>query len=138
MRWPVVLSVMCVVVVLVALGVQAGYVTPPGELVRELASRPDVATKFHDRFDASVFLFTTLLITPIAVVGALCTLALLTIVIDGTVMQVGRSLGLPNAMVGMFVALTAVGVAWAQADAWVPGSLKLLGMIARAYVMSTT
>jgi hypothetical protein len=137
MRWPVVLSVICVVV-LVGLGVQAGYVPPPGQLVRDLASRPDVAHKFHDRFDANVFLFTALLVTPLAVVGALCTLALLTIVIDGTVMQVGRSLGLPNPMVVTFVALTAVGVAWAQANAWVPGSLRLLGMIARAYMMSTT
>jgi hypothetical protein len=137
MRWPVVLSVLCVVL-LVALGVQAGYVPAPGKLVRDLASRPDVVHRFHDRFDANVFLFTALLIMPIAMLAGLCALALATIVIDGTVMQAGRLLGLPDAVLVTFLALAVVGVAWAEADAWLPGSLNLLGMIARAYVVSTT
>jgi hypothetical protein len=136
MRMMVTILILCIVVV--GLAIQLEQFPGPGKLVRDLASRPDVARTFQDKFDAAMFLFTAVLLTPIALVGTLLALALATILIDGTVMQMGRCLGLPDRIMMAFVGLTLVGVAWIEADLWLPGSLQLLGMLARAYLVSVT
>lgn len=136
MRTIVVVFILCAVVI--GLAVQLGQVPSPDYLIRDLASRPAVGQTFHDKFDAAVFLFTAVLLTPIAFVGTLLALGLAAVLLDGTVLQLGRRLGLPDRVMVAFVGLALAGVAWIEADLWLPESLDFLAMLARAYLVSVT
>jgi hypothetical protein len=113
-----------------------------GDVIERLASRAEVGERFedaeHGRFDATVFVFTAALAAPFVLLALLAMLALGHLALEATVLPVGRWVGVPDGVVVATVTLLAVAVAYAQADLWLPRSLTLLGLIARAWVVSTT
>ena len=96
-----------------------------GGTVTDVAPDPQ-----HGRFDATVFLFTCIILAPIAALGMM--------VLQGTVFQLSRRAGVPDGFTIVFVSAAIGALAWTQSELWVPRSLRLLGMIARAWVVSTT
>lgn len=134
----VVLAVMLVM----AIAVHQGRISSPGEVVEQLASRPEVSSRFQDsemgRFDATVFLFTCIIVTPLIGVALILVLASLMMALQVTVFQMSRRVGLPDLLTSAFVTVAAVSFAWSYAEFWVPRSMRLLGTIARAWVVSTT
>ena len=91
-----------------------------------------------DRFDATVFLFTVLVITPLAALAGLIALGVGMIMIEVTIVPAGRRLGLPDGVMHGFVLIAAAGAVYAQSSLWLPGSLRLLGLVARAYLIAST
>lgn len=138
----VVISVVLCAVLVGALAVHRGAVPPPGDVIRELANRPEVGDKFQDpqadRFDATVFLFTVLVMAPLVGLGALAVFAVSLLIVEATIMPLGRRIGLPDGLVHAFVVLGVAVVAYAQSNLWLPRSLKLLGLLARAYLITST
>ena len=140
MKW---IAVIALGVVMVAsLADQDGRVTSPKEFVESLANRPEVGGRFEDnatgRFDATVFLFTCIILAPIAGLALLLVLAIMLMALEGTVFQVSRRVGVPDGLTAVFVMGAGVGLAWSQTELWLPRSIRLIGMIARAWVVSTT
>ena len=133
-----VLAIACIT----TLAVHSGRVTSPTEVVERLASRPEVSSRFQDsetgRFDATVFLFTCIILTPLVTIAMILVLSIAVMMIEGTVFQASRQFGLPDPLTAAFVSVGAVGFAWTYAELWLPRSLRLLGTIARAWVVSTT
>jgi hypothetical protein len=134
--------VLLAVVFITAFAVQKGHVTSPTEVVERLASRPEVASRFQNsdtgRFDATVFLFTCIILTPLLTVALILVLSIALMMLEGTVFQVSRRVGMPDKLTGAFVTVALVGFAWTYAEMWLPRSIRLLGTIARAWVVSTT
>ena len=130
------------VVFITAFAVHKGRVTSPTEVVEQLASRPEVASRFQNsdtgRFDATVFLFTCIILTPLVSIAMILVLSILVMMLEGTVFQMSRRVGLPDPLTAAFVSVAVVGFAWMYAELWVPRSMRLLGTIARAWVVSTT
>jgi hypothetical protein len=122
--------------------VHEGRVQSPAEVVEKLANRPEVGNRFADpeqgRFDATVFLFTCIILAPIAGLGLVLVSAIGMMLLEGTVFQLTRRVGLPDKLTAVAVTAAAVGLAWSHADLWLPRSIRLLGTIARAWVVSTT
>lgn len=141
MRIVVIFAVLCVLLV-GALAVSRGTVPPAGDVIKQLANRPEVGDKFQDpqtdRFDATVFLFTVLAMAPLVALGALAAFAVSMLVIEATVMPIGRRIGIPDGLLHAFVLLGVAGFAYAESNLWLPRSLKLLGLMARAYLMTST
>ena len=129
-------------VLVTAFAVHEEWITSPTELIRQLASRPEVSARFQDseigRFDATVFLFTCIIVTPLVVVALILVLLIIMMALQVTVFQLSRSAGLPDPLTAGFVSVAVAGFAWTYAELWVPRSLRLLGTIARAWVVSTT
>ena len=125
-----------------SLAVHEGRMTSPAQLLDRLANQPEVGVRFedpdHGRFDATVFLFTCIILTPIAALGLLVVLAIAMMVLEATVFQFSRRIGMPDGVTVVFVGAMLVGLAWSHANLWLPRSLRLLGTIARAWVVSTT
>ena len=122
--------------------VHTGRVDSPAEVVERLANRPEVANSFDNpdsgRFDATVFLFTCIILAPLVVLASVLILGVAMIMVEGTVFNVSRRIGLPDPLTAAFVTVTFVGFAWTYTELWLPRSINLLGMIARAWVISTT
>lgn len=136
---------MCVVIVVVllgALGTTSGSIPWPGTVFERLVHRADVEEQFQDnalgRFDANVFLFTCVLLTPFACLALAITIALSHMVLEATVLPVGRRLGMSDGATVVIVLLGAATFAYARADLWLPSSIRLIALIARAWVVSTT
>src|SRR5918995_2217471 len=130
------------VLFILAIAVHQGRVSSPGELVEQLANHPEVSGRFQDsemgRFDATVFLFTCIIVTPLIGLALILVLAALMMALQVTVFQMGRRVGLPDVLTAAFVTVAAVSFAWSSSEMWVPRSIRLLGTIARAWVVSTT
>ena len=140
-RW-VISFVVLLTMVLLSLAVDRGYLLSPRELVQHLADRPEVGPMFRgpstDRFDATVFLFTVLVVTPLAIIAGLVALGVALIMIEITVVPAGRRLGIPDSVMHALVLIAAIAGVYAQSPVWVPGSIKLLGLVARAYLLALT
>jgi hypothetical protein len=130
------------VVFVMAFAVHQGRISSPADVVEQLANRPEVSSRFQDselgRFDATVFLFTCIILTPLVSVALILMLAMLMMALQVTVFQMSRRVGLPDRLTSAFVSVAAVGFAWTYSEFWVPRSMRLLGTIARAWVVSTT
>ena len=141
MRW-INVSVLLVLILGTALAVHGGSLPRPQEIVELLANAPELRTHFtdpqHGRFDAAVFLFTCMLGLPFVVLGAGIVLALSHVALEATVLPVGRLFGCSDAAMVAGVTLAAATIAYMRSDLWVPGSLHVLGMVARAWVVSMT
>ena len=140
MKW---ITVIVLATVLVgSLAVQQGRITSPQEVLENLANRPEVGARFEDdatgRFDATVFLFTCIILAPIAGLALILVLAILMMALEGTVFQMSRRVGVPDGLTAVLVMGACAGLAWSQTELWLPRSIRLLGMIARAWVVSTT
>jgi hypothetical protein len=140
MKWIAVIVLGAVMVA--SLAVHQGRVTSPTEFVESLANRPEVGERFEDnatgRFDATVFLFTCIILAPIAGLAMILILAITLMALEGTVFQVSRRVGVPDGLTAVFVMGACVGLAWSHTELWLPRSIRLIGMIARAWVVSTT
>lgn len=140
MRLAVVILIGAVLVT--SLAVHDGRVSSPGELVQRLANRPEVATKFedpmHGKFDAAVFLFTCIILTPLLAIGLVLAVGMVMMALEGTVFPLSRRIGVPDGLTVVLVTAVLAGVAWGNAELWLPRSLRLLGTIARAWMISTT
>ena len=116
--------------------VYVGLIPPPQTLLSWLASRPGVATAFQDpnfgRADALILMFGTLFFAPFALVIALVFLIFALAILGGLVLPVVRWFGLPDWLATAMALLTVVVVAYTERGAWVPKSLWLLGVLARA------
>ena len=134
----VVLAIAC----LTTLAVHSGRMTSPTEVVERLASRPEVSSRFQDsetgRFDATVFLFTCIILPPLVTVALVLVLSIAIMMLEGTIFQASRRVGLPDPLTACFVSVAFMGFAWTYAELWLPRSIRLLGTIARAWVVSTT
>ena len=134
--------VVLVSLVIASLAVDQGYLPSPREVIHHLAERPEVGTMFRgpyaDRFDATVFLFTVLVITPLAMIGGLIALGVALIMIEVTIVPAGRRLGLADGVTHLLVLIAVAGAVYAQSSVWIPGSLRLLGLVARAYLIAST
>lgn len=137
------------VILLVVAAVVVGAVAPEGgsiprisDVVERLASRPEVGDRFgdpdHGRFDAMVFFFTCVLATPFVLLALVAVLVLAHMMLEATVLPVGRKIGLPDGFVVTMATLVVAVLAYAQTEVWLPPSLNLLALIARAWVVSTT
>lgn len=137
-----IILVLVTVILVGVLAVESGSVPRAGEMLQQLASRPEVGDRFedpdHGRFDATVFLFTCVLGTPLLLFALGLAYFLVHLMLEATVMPLGRRLGMPDGFVVATVMLTLLAVAYAKTELWLPRSLQLLGLIARAWVVSTT
>ena len=141
MRWGIWFIVLSALVIGTLL-VDGGYAPAPRDVLRQLADRPEVGTMFKDpnsdRFDATVFLYTVLVITPLAMIAALAALAIALVMVEVTIVPVGRRLGLPDGVMHTLLLIAAASTVYVQSSVWLPGSLKLLGLVARAYLIAST
>jgi hypothetical protein len=125
-----------------SLAVHEGRMSSPTQVVERLANRPEVSSRFDDsangRFDATVFLFTCIILTPIAALGFVLVLGIAMMLLEATVFQFSRRVGMPDGLTVVFVGVALGGLAWMHTDLWLSRSLRLIGTIARAWVVSTT
>lgn len=137
-----IILVLVAVVLIGVLAVESGSVPRASEMIERLASRPEVGDRFEDpdrgRFDATVFLFTSVLGAPLVLFALGLAYFVVHLALEATVMPLGRRLGMPDAFVVAMVMMALVAVAYAKTELWLPRSLDLLGLIARAWVVSTT
>jgi hypothetical protein len=116
--------------------IQTGFLQPR-EIAMWFAGRPEVMRAFSDpnfgRADALMLIFATLFLGPFALFIAAVMVAFLLAVLGGAVLPVVRWLKLPDWCATCAVAVLVAGAAWAQSDLWVPRSLWLLSMLARAW-----
>ncbi|MBI4634844.1 MAG: hypothetical protein HY727_00710 [Candidatus Rokubacteria bacterium] len=128
--------------VLVAVGallfaVYIGLLPPLGEMVEWLASQPGVPEMFRDtdRAEAFVVLFWVVLLTPVVslvaffVVGFAFALSL---------WPVERALPLPEWACAMMLGAVFAAAGYATSPLWLPRTLWILGLIARAYRIALT
>src|SRR5262249_6945814 len=141
MRWGIGFMILCTLVV-GSLLIDHGYAPAPREFLRQLADRPEAGTMFKDpssdRFDATVFLYTVLVITPLAAIGALAALAIGLVMVEVTIIPVARKLGVPDGFMHAMLLIGAAVTVYVESSVWLPGSLKLLGLVARAYLIAST
>jgi hypothetical protein len=124
------------------MGIYAGHFPPPGKVIKQLANRPDIRARFSDgqtgRFDASMFLFTSLLVAPILLLFVVLLWGLSMMILESTLMPISRGLGVPDGMVLTLVLAVVASAAYAKSEVWLPHSLRLLGLLARAYLVSVS
>lgn len=137
----IVTLVILLVLVVGAFSAYYGHFPPPRQVIERLASRPDLGSKFldpvGDRFDATVFLFTALLLTPIVALGAAAALAVVMMILAATIMPITHRVGVPDGLMFAMIAMTIGAVAYREAHLWVPKSLQIIALIARAYLITT-
>jgi hypothetical protein len=125
-----------------AVALDGGWMPGVSDVVAHLASRPEVSDRFGDpaygRFDATVFFFTCVLATPFVLLALVAILALAHMLLEATLLPVGRKIGLPDGFVVTMATLVVAVLAYARTELWLPPSLSVLALIARAWVVSTT
>ena len=113
-----------------------GLIPRPHSLMSWLASRPDVAAAFHEphfgRADALVLVFGTLFLGPLALLLTIVFLVFVMAMLGGFLLPIVRWLRLPDWLATVMVLVTVGLVAYTAREAWVPGSLWFLGLLARA------
>ena len=100
------------------------------------ANQPEVAKAFSDpnfgRADALILLFSTLFLGPLALVLGALALIFVLAVFGGFLLPVVRWFRLPDWFASALVVGGVVTALWLHTDAWLPRSLWVLGLIARA------
>jgi hypothetical protein len=103
---------------------------------RWLVNQPEVAKAFSDpnfgRADAFILLFSTLFLGPLALLLALLTLIFVLAVFGGFLLPVVRWLRMPDWFATAIVLVGVIAAVWVNSDLWLPRSLWLLGLLARA------
>jgi len=116
--------------------VNAGLIPSPYAMLTWLANRPAVATAFHDqaldRADAMVLLFGSLFLAPFAIMVGLVALIFAMGIFGGLVLPVVRWFTLPDWFATVIAALAVSALAYIERGTWVPRSLWVLGLLARA------
>ena len=100
------------------------------------ANRPEVSNAFSDphfgRADALILVFSTLFLGQLALLLALLVLIFVLAVFGGFLLPIVRWFHLPDWFATALVFAGVVALLWVHSDAWLPRSLRLLGLFARA------
>jgi hypothetical protein len=100
------------------------------------ANRPEVASAFSDpnfgRADALILVFSTLFLGPLAMLLGLLALIFVLAVFGGFMLPIVRWFRLPDWVATVLVFAGVVTMLWLHSDAWLPRSLRLMGLLARA------
>jgi hypothetical protein len=128
---------MILAAVLIAL--LSGLIPSPWDVIPELAARPEVRTAFQDpmfgKQDAMLFLFSFLFFGPFASFIGFFVILLVLGVLGAIFLPLGRLAGLPEWFsTALYVSLLTLFI-YMERDAWAPGSLWFLGLVARAWVL---
>lgn len=104
-----------------------------------LVDQPGVSTAFaepeHGRVDALVMLLSFFLLAPMAVLLALVALIFVLIVFVLLFEPVLRLLRLPEWVAVPVVVMGSAAGAWATTPLWLPQSLHVIGLVARAWLV---
>jgi hypothetical protein len=107
------------------------------ERLAHLAQQPAVATAFSDpgdgRVDALVMLLSFVLLAPIAIFVVLAVLVFILIIFALLFEPVLRLMRLPEWMAVPVVLAGSAGCAWAYSGLWLPQSMHVFGLVARAW-----
>jgi hypothetical protein len=113
----------------------AGLVDVRG-IGRWFADRPEVSQAFADpnfgRADAIILVFSTLFLGPLALFLLLLVLIFVLAVAGGFLLPVVRWLRLPDWFATALVFGGIVTLLWTNAEVWLPRSLRLVALVARA------
>ena len=100
------------------------------------ANRPEVAKAFSDpnfgRADALILVFSTLFLGPLALLLVLLVLIFVLAVFGGFLLPIVRWLHLPDWFATALVFAGVVTLLWVHSSTWLPPSLRLVGLFARA------
>jgi len=112
-------------------------------MVDRLAAQPQlgqtlVRADLDTRTDALTILFFCTFAAPLAVVVAMGTGAFLLAVLVEAARPATRALAVPDGATRATIALAVGSAAWLARDAWLPRSLWVLGLLARAYRVVVT
>ncbi|MCL6640692.1 MAG: hypothetical protein K6T92_04885 [Candidatus Rokubacteria bacterium] len=120
---------------LVAFGV--GALAPVEQWLRGLAAQPGVRDAFSDpdygRVDALTLLLSVFLLTPFGVLLLALAFVFVLIVVALLFEPVLRAFRLPEWLALPVVLLGTAGGAWAASGFWLPPSLHVLALVARAW-----
>jgi len=109
----------------------------PREIAVWFATRPEVSQAFAEphfgRADALILVFSTLFLAPFALFIALVLLVFAIAMLGGFVLPVVRWLSLPDWIATAVVVVGGGMAAWVQSEHWLPRSLCVLGLLARAW-----
>jgi hypothetical protein len=115
--------------------IYTGFIDVRG-IARWLSSQPDVAQAFSDpnfgRADALILVFSTLFLGPLAMLLAFLMLIFVVAVFGGFLLPVMRWFRLPDWVATGIVLVTVVALLWVHSNLWLPHSLRLMGLFARA------
>jgi hypothetical protein len=100
------------------------------------SNRPEVVQAFSDpnfgRADALILVFSTLFLGPLALLLGTVALIFVLAVFGGFLLPLVRWFRLPDWVATALVFASIIGMAWAHSEIWLPPSLKLVGLFARA------
>ena len=100
------------------------------------ANRPEVAKTFSDpnfgRADALILVFSTLFLGPLALLLGLLALIFVLAVFGGFLLPIMRWFRLPDWMATAIVFAGVVTMLWLHTEVWLPPSLRLIALFARA------
>ena len=124
---------------LLLIGAYLGLLPNVRKTMERLASHPDTADKFVDptagRAEALYMLFTFLLMTPLTVLAAFVVAGFVIIVLMTILRPVTTRLGLPEWGLRALMVLAILWGAYAAREVWLPESLKVVSLMARAFVV---
>ena len=103
---------------------------------RWFADRPEVSQAFADpnfgRADAIILVFSTLFLGPLALFCLLLGLIFVIAVFGGFLLPLVRWLRLPDSVATVLAFASVVAALWTSTDMWLPRSLRLVALVARA------
>ncbi len=115
----------------------AGVLQPVQRWLADLAAQPGVRDAFSDpdygRVDALTLLLSVFLLTPFGALLLALAFVFALILVALLLEPVLRAFRLPDWLAVPVVLLGAAGGAWAASGFWVPHSLHVLGLVARAW-----
>ncbi len=124
---------------LLLIGAYLGLLPTVRETMQRLASRPDVAGKFADpaagRAEALFMLLVFLLMTPLTALAAFVVGGFTVLVLMALLRPLATALGMPEWAPRAVLVLALLGVVYATSGLWLPASMKLVSLVARAYVV---
>lgn len=119
------------------LGYGAGALRPVERWLAHLAAQPGVREAFSDpdygRVDALTLLLSVFLLTPFGALLLALAFVFVLIVVALLFEPVLRALRLPDWLALPVVLIGTAGGAWAASGFWLPQSLHVLGLVARAW-----
>jgi hypothetical protein len=105
-------------------------------IVAWFANRPEVAKAFSDpnfgRADAFILLFSTLFLGPLALLLGVLALIFVLAVFGGFLLPIVRWFRLPDWVATALVLVGVVTTIWTYTELWLPRSIWLMGLLARA------
>lgn len=117
----------------------SGLFTAIGRRLATLAAQPAVANSFdnpdYGRVDALIMLLSFFLLAPIGLLIVLLALIFLLIVFILLFEPILRLLRLPEWVAVPMVLAGSVAGAWAMSGLWLPHSMHVLGLVARAWMV---